>query len=124
MFLSRVQRTGTDSFYCSTPVSSRCCLFSLHTREAALYAFSYLSFLVFGSQTSCFFLHFFLFSTSMDPRMTGTAILPEGGGVRGIRSDVSRWTLAPSSGSLSQLLFSFSSVCSCSPTVSSLFVHE
>ena len=44
--------------------------------------------------------------------------------VRGIRPDVSRWTLAPSSGSLSQLLFSFSSVCSCSPTVSSLFVHE
>ena len=30
----------------------------------------------------------------------------------------------PLSDSLSQLLFSFSSVCSCSPTVSSLFVHE
>ena len=30
----------------------------------------------------------------------------------------------PLSNSLSQLLFSFSSVCSCSPTVSSLFVHE
>ena len=42
----------------------------------------------------------------------------------GASAHVSRWTLAPSSGSLSHLLFSFSSVCSCSPTVSSLFVHE
>ena len=86
---------------------SRCFLFSNGTREAARYAFPYLSFLVVGSQTSCFFLHFFLFSTSMGQRMTGTAILPEGGGVRGIRLDVSPRTLAPSSGSLSQLLLLF-----------------
>ena len=86
-------------------------VFSSHTGSSAICLLvSQFSCLLFANVVF-FFLHFFsVFSTSMGPRMTGTAILPEGGGVRGIRPDVSRRTLAPSSGSLSQLLFSFSSV--------------
>lgn len=49
-------------FFFSALFFSRCFLFSHGTREAALYAFPYLSFLVVGSHTSCFFLHFFFFS--------------------------------------------------------------